>query len=270
MTQVKKLYASIRRYWILLRMMRWFVNWKEIWRPYFSNGLLPILHLRCGLRLHHTIADAPVVLVFEIFADECYSSYFGIPKEGVILDLGANIGVFTLYCTRESDNVFIYAYEPNPKTNETLRRNIVINNLQDRVKIYDEAVGHARSDFKIWTNVPSLIASGYGVTAPSHEEGSITVPMLDLNEVVDRAGQSVELLKIDIEGAEADLLEGASQLTLNKIKRVVLEYHEYLCTDALIRCKRALEASGFVCHVRPNKRDPGMSGLLYALRKEAY
>ena len=264
MIQVKKVYASTRRYWILLRMMRWFVNWKEIWRPYFSSDPLPTLHLRCGLRLHHTIADGPVPTVFEVFADKCYSSYFDIPKEGVILDIGANIGVFTLYCTEISDNVFIYAYEPNPKTNETLRRNIVANNLEDRVKIYDEAVGRARSDFRIWTNVPSLIASGYGATAPSHEEGSITVPMVDLNEVVDRVGQSVELLKIDIEGAEADLLEAASLLTLNKIKRVVLEYHEYLGTDALTRCNSVLEASGFVCQVRPNKRDHGKSGLLYA------
>jgi FkbM family methyltransferase len=261
---------KLRSYWVLLRMMRWLVNWKEIWRPYFSNAPLPTLQLRCGLRLHHTIADGPVALVLEIFADECYSQYFDFPKEGVIVDLGANIGAFSLYCARKSDKLLIHAYEPNPKTNQTLRQNIIVNNKQDRVRIYDEAVGRARSDFRMWTNVPSLIASGYGATSLSDEENSITVPMIDINEVIDRAGESVDLLKIDIEGAEADLLEAATPSTLSKIKRVVLEYHEYLCADALARCKAVLEASGFICDVLPNKRDHGMSGLLYARRKEAY
>lgn len=269
MIPANKITEKLRSYWVLLRMVKWFVNWKEIWRPYFSNAPLPTLQLRCGLSLHHTVADGPVALVLEIFGDECYSQYFDIPREGVVLDIGANIGVFTLYCTKKSGKLFVHAYEPNPKTNVTLRQNIIVNGKKDRVRVYDEAVGRVRSDFKMWTNVPSLIATGYATTALSHEEGSITVPMIDLNEVVDRAGQAIELLKIDVEGAEADLLEGATRSTLSKINRVVLEYHDYLCEGALTRCKSVLEASGFVCHARPNKRDPGRSGLLYARRKEA-
>ncbi|HEX5734941.1 MAG TPA: FkbM family methyltransferase [Blastocatellia bacterium] len=268
MMPANKITEKLRSYWVLLRMMKWFVNWKEIWRPYFSNAPLPTLQLRCGLNLHHTIADGPVALVLEIFADECYSQHFDFPREGVVLDIGANIGAFTLYCTKKSDKLFIHAYEPNPKTNETLRHNIIVNGKKDRVRIYDEAVGRVRSDFRMWTNVPSVIASGYGTTALSDEEGSITVPMIDLNEVVDRIGQAVELLKIDIEGAEADLLEGATHSTLSKIKCVALEYHDYLCAGALTRCKSVLEASGFVCQVRPSKRDHDKLGLLYARRKE--
>lgn len=266
MTVFKQPLETLRRARILFRMVRWLVNWRDVWHPYFAGGALPPLRLRRGLTLHHTPDDGPVLLVFEVFADKCYRRYIDCPTAGVILDIGANIGAFTLDWASSTHKVRIYAYEPNPKTNKTLRFNVNVNGLADWVTIYDEAVGRACGKFKLWTNIPSLIATGYGTITASPEGNAVSVPMIDLNEVVRRAGGSIELLKIDAEGAEADILEGATSLTLGAIRRVVLEYHESLCPNALVRCKRVLDGAGFRCRIRPHKRRESMTGLLYAWR----
>jgi len=246
-------------------MIKHLVNWREIWGPYFSGGALPPLRLRRGLTLHHTSNDGPVSLVFEVFADRCYSRYFKSIENGVIVDIGANIGAFTLDYASGSNKAHIHAYEPNPSTNKTLRYNIDDNGFGEKVIVYDEAVGRACALFQLWTNVPSLIATGYGGAPPSSEAISINVPMIDLNEVVRRAGGSIDLLKVDAEGAEVDILEGATLITLNSIKNIVLEYHDFLCPDALIRCKEILTDAGFYCREKPDKRHNKM-GLLYASR----
>jgi len=245
--------------------MRHIVNWQEIWGPYFSGGALPPLRLRRGLTLHHTANDGPVPLVFEVFADRCYRGHFKGIENGVIVDIGANIGAFTLDYASSSNKAHIHAYEPNPPTNKTLRYNIDSNGLTERVTVYDEAVGRECALFQLWTNVPSLIATGYGSIPPASEAISINVPMIDLNEVVRRAGGSIDLLKVDAEGAEVDILEGATLITLDSIKNIVLEYHDYLCPDALIRCKKVLTTAGFYCREKHDKRNNKI-GLLNASR----
>jgi hypothetical protein len=73
-------------------------------------------------------------------------------------------------------------------------------------------------------------------------------------------------LKIDAEGAAADILEVAHRKTLGPIERFMLEYHDFLCPDALARCEHILTDAGFNRVVRPMK--PGL-GILYA-RKPAF
>ena len=239
-------------------------NWREVWPSYFAGHRIPPLELRRGIILHHTQNDGPVPLVLEIFGEKCYRRHIQEPSKGVIIDIGANIGAFTLEWANSSENLIVHAYEPNPETNRTLRLNVQSNNFTERVTVFDEAVGRSCSTFNLWTNVPSLIASGYDINPPTSEAVSISVQMIDLNEVISRAGATVELLKIDAEGAEADILEGATQSNLKKVKQVILEYHDYLCPFALARCRRVLEAAGFHCVIKPDRRQTKSVGLLYA------
>lgn len=247
--------------------MKHLENWRDVWPAYFDGKPLPPLRLRRRhITLHHTLHDGPVPLVLEIFGDHCYHRFMRAPRKGVIVDIGANIGVFTLYWATRSEDTTFQAYEPNPETSRTLRLNLEANGLSGRVKIYDEAVGRESAEAKIWTNVPSLIASVNVAMPPTPEAVSLSVPMIDLNEVVRRAGDTVELLKIDAEGAEADILEGATADTLLKVKQVVLEYHEHLCQSALARSRQVLERAGFRCRVKPDKSNRTSMGLLYATR----
>jgi FkbM family methyltransferase len=248
----------------LFRMIRWLSNWKAVWSAYRAGLPLPSLQFRSGLTLHHGPHDSPIALLHEVFGERQYRRHLSSPIEGVMIDLGANIGAVTLDWARRSRPLRIHAYEPNPSTNRMLRHNVEANGLASRVTVYDEAVGRDSGELRLWTNVNSMTTTGYSEAPPAVTAVPMSVPLIDLNEVVRRAGGGpVALLKIDTEGAEADTLEGASPATLQAIKQVILEYHTGLCPDATARCKQALEQAGFRCLVRPTNAH---HGLIYAWR----
>jgi hypothetical protein len=90
--------------------------------------------------------------------------------------------------------------------------------------------------------------------------------MVDLNDSIARTGaESISFLKIDTEGAEADILEGASPDTLAAVERLALEYHDCMCPNALVRCQSVLDKAGFETRSYPAQDKPGL-GMLYAWR----
>jgi FkbM family methyltransferase len=227
---------------------------------------LPPLRFRSGFTVFYGPHDDPVSLLHEIFGERHYTRNVKLPTEGVMIDLGANIGVVTLDWASRGPQLRIHAYEPNPSTNQILTHNIDANELGERVTVHPEAVAGAPGEMRLWTNVHSMIATGYSDTAPRSGAIAEVVPVIDLNEVVRRAGGSIALLKMDTEGAEAETLEGATPVTLRAIEQVVLEYHESLCPNALARCKKVLEEADFHCRIRPIN---ATQGLIYASRNEA-
>lgn len=251
----------------LCRMARWLSNWRAVWEAHRRGRRLPPLRFRSGLTLHHEPHDSPVGLLREVFGERQYRRHVGVPREGLVIDLGANIGAVTLDLASRAAGLRVHAYEPNPSTNRVLRRNVEANGLAGRVSVHDEAVGRGQGELSLWTNMNSMGATGYSKTAPVPGAVAVRVALVDLNEVVRRAGGGpVALLKIDTEGAEADTLEGATPETLAAVGRAVVEYHEQRCPDALRRCRRVLEAAGFRCRVRAFN---AQQGLIYARRPGA-
>src|SRR6478752_4437065 len=115
-------------------------NWREAWTAYATNGTAPTLHFRNGSVLHGNARDATGFLFFEVFANGCYRH--GLPRNitGTVLDIGANIGAFTLDIATRYPSVRVHAYEPDVDTCVTLRRNVEANGLTARVQVWNEAV----------------------------------------------------------------------------------------------------------------------------------
>jgi FkbM family methyltransferase len=246
------------------RMIRWLSNWPEVWSAYRASQPPPPLRFRDGFTLHHGRLDSPVSLLREVFGERHYRRHIQSPSEGVLIDIGANIGAVTLDWASRSGRLHVHAYEPNPATNEVLRQNVEVNGLADRVTVHPEAVGRETGRLRLWTNVHSMTTTAYADAPPTPEAVATYVPLVDLNEVVRRVGdQPVALLKIDAEGGEVDTLEGASPATLAALRQVILEYHDGLCPDASGRCRKVLERAGFQCLTRPMNAH---HGLIYARR----
>jgi FkbM family methyltransferase len=246
-----KLYAA----YVLAQFVRWLKNWRAVWSAYRANAPLPPFEFRSGFTVNHQKGDDPVMLLLEIFAGECYRRYLRKPVREQMIDIGSNIGMTTLDFTQRESGLVVHAFEPNPTTRKTLTSNIESNGLGGRVHIHPEAVGREHGQLELRFGDHSGVASGYG-----HSGVGIKVPMIDLNEAVTG---SISLLKIDAEGAEADILEGARVDTLQRIDQVILEYHENFCPGVVARCVRALEAAGFRCDVHAIAPE---QGLLYACR----
>jgi FkbM family methyltransferase len=194
-----------------------------------------------------------VFLFFEIFANACYRRQLTTPRAGTtLIDVGANIGAFTLDSAARFPSLRIDAYEPNPRAFRILEQNIAANRLEGRVRAYPEAIGRNEGFLDLWGSAGSITATGY--PQGSEATGSAArCPMVDLGVAVARAGGDVSVLKVDAEGAEADIVEGGREV-LRSVAQVVGEYHEDRVPGVLDRCRSAFEQSGFAFTVVCTRR----------------
>lgn len=250
----------------LLYARRWFRNWPIVWWYRKRARKLPPLCLRSGLTLHHRGKDLALLQIAEVLIGECYQRYISEPRSGAIVDIGANIGVATLDWALRLSGVVIHAYEPHPNTYRVLSENIVANKLALRVTAYREAVGRFDGTVALRSGDASVNSTAYGAGWAGDANEELAAPMVSFDEVVARCGEpAVELVKIDAEGAEADILEGAAAVALARVRRIVLEYHDSFVPGTLARCERVLIDAGFHRLVRSDPWRDGL-GIMYAAR----
>lgn len=170
------------------------------------------------------------------------------PSAGwTVFDIGANVGVYAVQQARRGARVF--AFEPNPYCCRRLLTTIRDNGLDKKVHVLGCAIG-ATAGFGAL--IVSSEGSGVGVMVPADDLTKIQVPGYDvfpgieivpLDSAVPSTGvERIDLMKIDVEGAEVDLLSGALR-TLEITDRVVLEYHS---TALLEQAQALLRKNGFV------------------------
>ena len=228
----------LRRVRLQALMARQLVNWRKAWATYSTGAPMPPLRFRNGLVLHHGERDSAGALFFEIFANGCYRRGLPVALSGDVVDVGANIGAFTLDAATRYPSAIVHAYEPDPQTCQVLRRNIEANGLSSRVRIWHEAVAGESGTLTLWRGDGSVLASVHlrGVARGN----SCDVPAVTLQTVVARTCGRVGVLKLDCEGAEADILEAAGP-ALDAVDCIVAEYHCALVPDVIPRILRVLE-----------------------------
>ncbi|MDZ4683950.1 MAG: FkbM family methyltransferase [Planctomycetaceae bacterium] len=255
----------VRCAWLGARLARRLSNWAEVFPRFIAGQPLPELRLRNGVVLQHAPGDAPVQLLFEIFADGAYRRHVPGPWRGTVIDIGGNIGATAIDLSYGRPDLHVHCYEPSPETRTMLSRNIAGNRLGDRVTVFDEAVGRAPGRLRLWVNGPSIAATAYSQDAPFPGCTPVEVPVIGLDDCLKRVTQGpVVLLKIDAEGAEADILEGTDPAAFARIGNVALEYHNDLCPKADERCHAVLKQAGYRCERVAAELHRGM---IYGWRK---
>ena len=164
-----------------------------------------------------------------------------------ILDIGANIGFFSLAARAHFPGAAIDAYEPNPRVLPYLRRNASVC----AVRVCAEAVADR-------AGTVSIIESGDSNQARTQEGGE--VPLIALSTAVERLGGVVDLAKIDCEGAEWDMFR--DERGWRGIRQLRMEYHLW-GRHAYREVSDRVAALGFyITHHRPS----GQWGTLWAER----
>ena len=189
--------------------------------------------LLCGARLSvpRGVEAASVYLsgclIDEEATTRCLERHLG-PAD-VFLDIGANLGFYTmLAATRTSGRGRVHAFEPHPVLLAHLRESCVLNNFTDVVTVAPYAV--SGRDGEILTlhlprntehlGIASLYPHGYLDDGPSVSVPTITI---DAHVATDAApGDCV--VKIDVEGAELDVLKGMKRLlSTARVKLLIIE-----------------------------------------------
>ena len=157
---------------------------------------------------------------FEIeFLEEIRRNLIG---ESVIIDIGANIGNHSIYFSKMNINNTIYGFEPLAETYNMLKRNIELNHLSN-VNIYNIALGDKVGYGEIELN--GYKTHNLGLTKVKYSnKKDIRFDTLD-NFVTKNHITGINLVKIDVEGFEAYVLEG--------MKDVIKKFNPYIWIEIL-------------------------------------
>jgi FkbM family methyltransferase len=149
-----------------------------------------------------------------------------------VADVGAHFGFFTLAAAlRVGREGRIFSFEPSAQTASTLRQNILLNQWQDRVEVVESVVSDAEGFVSFYTYGTSMAASlsrqNVEVLNPERPPTAteIRVPSATLDRFCKLRSVSLDLLKIDVEGAELLVLRGARQLLVTSRPRILCEIH---------------------------------------------
>ena len=161
---------------------------------------------------------------WEIFVRRCYRP----PAEcRIVLDAGANVGIFSVWAAKRLPKARIIALEPFPATAAAFRHNVLLNQLEERVQLIQVGLAAQSGECLMRSEGES---PDRNLIRPGKDEIAgypVRVPCLTLVALFDQLRlASVDFLKMDIQGSEWEVLLSTPTSVLRSIQRIQLEYHE--------------------------------------------
>ncbi len=223
----------------------------------------PDLHtLPNGLVVAHQNRNETDYLYQEIFANRCYTLHgITLPENACVFDIGANIGMFTLFVSRACPTARIFAFEPLPPIYLSLRRNVARHASGTRLFEYGLSASECSETFTFYPRYTmmsgsadyanpegevevikrflsneleqgeaaagELLEQADELLAGRFREERHSVRLRRLSEVISEQGiDRIDLLKIDVQRAEMDVLAGLDEADWDKVQQVVMEVHD--------------------------------------------
>ena len=155
-----------------------------------------------------TSATGHIYVGLQEFEDMAFVAHALRPGD-LFVDVGANIGAYTALAGAVA-GAAVMAFEPNDLARDWLARNVALNGLQARVEIRNEAVGATAGNVEFTVDrdtTNSVVVAGDGLAVA---ERKATVPMTTLDIMCQKRCPAI--IKIDVEGFELPVIEGASEL----------------------------------------------------------
>ncbi|MEU7138537.1 FkbM family methyltransferase [Nocardia sp. NPDC046473] len=231
-----------------------------------------------GLNWHETAH-----LYREIFLERIYlRGGLTIPPDALVVDVGANIGMYSLFVHSEVPSASILAFEPLPPLCRALRHNLTAHQVQARVFPYGLSDSDREVPFTYYPGYTTMSTqSAYADTdedkefvrraaiesLPESDDGREVLEELDsildfrfqsvthtcrvrrLSEVIDEEGvDRIDMIKIDVQRAEMDVLRGIDRRHWPMVRQIVMEVHDAPGTDTAGRLDdvvRTLTDRGF-------------------------
>jgi FkbM family methyltransferase len=168
-----------------------------------------------------------------------------------VLDVGANVGMYSLLIARAVGPAGrVHAFEPTPRVATNLRRNVEINKLSN-VEVRQMAVGASNGAATLYVG-PESDRNSIVAKSASATEVNVTVVTLD-DYIRSHEIQTVDMVKLDIEGGEVDAVRGSKRLLSGDAAPLVMfEINPQALAEAgssATELRAVLASYGYTCHV---------------------
>jgi FkbM family methyltransferase len=203
----------------------------------------------------------------ETFLDRFYEKYgFTIQPRWKVIDIGAGIGDYTLYAAVTQPTIQVFSFEPYPQSFVLMQENLHLNSITN-AQTYEEAIAAASGELildlaggeplQIQSSLKKAVNTGKSLSVRAFSLAD-AFAMLKI--------ESCDLLKLDCEGAEYPILFGTSQPVLERVERIIMEYHDNMVQYNHNDLTRFLNERGFRVETFPNPVHAHL-GYLRATRK---
>jgi FkbM family methyltransferase len=216
---------KLRTAWQIFRDIE---NWPTAMalRARQTDRRLRLLNFRNGLNLAVRGGTRDWDVAYEL----CYAGGYAralealgkLPGAPVVLDLGGNIGLFSLLAARANANAEIFSFEPGPPNYRMFELNCLANSdVSSHIHLTKEAVSD-RTTTSEW-GFDEYNPGGSGFYTKSQKK--FPVQIRAFSEILAAQPGNISLAKIDIEGSEYDLLAATPEKLWDKIEMIAIELH---------------------------------------------
>ncbi|MHA6964320.1 FkbM family methyltransferase [Zobellella denitrificans] len=156
-----------------------------------------------------------------------FLSFLEFAEAEVVLDVGANIGLYSMVATMANSVKVVYAYEPDKSAYEELQKNVLLNGVDNIVKPIQAAVSDVEGQVRFGSHsamsgVNGIISTSIHDPAVFSESMDVTAVSLDRLEGI--AGKVLGI-KIDVEGHELQVIDGAASLLKKNPSVIQVEHY---------------------------------------------
>ena len=202
-----------------------FSNWDTIIKRAISGKHCSILYLKNGLKIHNKHNNT-LSIFREIFENKVYTNAIVEIEQGdIVFDVGANIGVFSLFASMVKD-VKIYGFEPHPDNFKLYTKNIEVNN-KSNITGLNCALGNEDSSRYL---VNGVIPGGHKITNHKNNErneSALKVETFSLASIMKKHQiNQIDFMKLDCEGAEGEIISSMRTEDLQNVRKIAIEFHD--------------------------------------------
>jgi len=191
-----------------------FLLWKKITKK------ISRIETKNGIKFFVRPGISDIQMINEVFYDEYYNRALSHMKNKErVIDIGANIGAFTLRAARSPAVDKVYSFEPFPSNYDIMQKNIQINNLTKKINLFQYGVGNKKEKRKFYFDPRGNATHNLFIKSDKFIEIS-TITLKNIFE--ENNLKKCSLLKIDCEGAEYEIFESATSDLLKKIKIICM------------------------------------------------
>jgi len=203
-------------------------------------------------KIYYRTCSSDMVLIYEILLKSELNREYYFPKEikpKIIFDIGGNIGITAIYLANIFPESIIYSFEPLQENFEILKKNAA--NYKN-IKVFNFGLGSKSGSFKVFLSDDKNNFGG--VSFKDSVEGNLDYSnteciVKNINDFISEEGiSSVDLIKIDTEGAEFEILTTFNKEYLDKTSWITGELHGNRDFELL----NFLDISGFSISVHKN------------------
>jgi len=214
--------------------------------------------LRNGLKFRVRSKTADRVVINEMWVQRYYNPKgFEIGRDDVIVDIGAHIGVFSIFASSYAKKGMVYAFEPVPANIEVMEYNVSINENKN-IKVIEKAVSDRTGEQEMFLSVEDT--SGHSLNPIQGKVVKKIVKTISLQDFIGENNiQMINFLEMDCEGAENNILSPLPNEVFGRIERISMEVHEIDEKHNIQSLKKLLEEKGFEV-----KTDSRICKMLYA------